>query len=256
MFTNIEITTRCNFDCFYCAGRAMAQSDMEWSAFTGIADTIAPGSTVCLGGEGEPTLHPRFWEMAEYLKSKKCIPTLITNASRVNAEKFDANFRRFSISLDTLDEVVAARLGRHNLKKVLRNIEELLAVIHPRRIQILTVDFGQPLDALKEKVKTLKMRHFIQKVQQKEDYGRMAGYAPVRFFRPNRPSVCSHLEFDVRRFHTIDGLVLPCCMMKDTTGFTTIEKARSQLLAGDILPGCVGCVNLKDRPKSKPMMDY
>lgn len=36
MRTQLEITTRCNFDCFYCSGREMRQGDMHYETFTGL----------------------------------------------------------------------------------------------------------------------------------------------------------------------------------------------------------------------------
>ena len=83
MFAQIEFTTRCNFDCFYCAGRLMRQGDMPYETFTGLIDQhIAkygvPG-VVSLQGEGEPTLHHDFIRLAEFVRSRGATPYTITN---------------------------------------------------------------------------------------------------------------------------------------------------------------------------------
>lgn len=58
-FVQIEITRKCNFEYFYCAGRHMKQENMSWELFNEILGKPAPGSnTVALQGEGESTAHP------------------------------------------------------------------------------------------------------------------------------------------------------------------------------------------------------
>ena len=36
MMVQFEITTRCNFDCFYSAGRAMRQGNMSYETFAAL----------------------------------------------------------------------------------------------------------------------------------------------------------------------------------------------------------------------------
>jgi MoaA/NifB/PqqE/SkfB family radical SAM enzyme len=64
MLVQFEITTRCNFDCFYCAGRAMRQGDMSYEVFIDLlarhVERNGTPDTVSLQGEGEPTLHHDF----------------------------------------------------------------------------------------------------------------------------------------------------------------------------------------------------
>ncbi len=107
-YVQLEITTRCNYACFYCAGRDMPQQDMAWDTFAGIVDAIAePGATVLLQGEGEPTLHPRFWDRVAYVRSKRHRTYSIINGSRVDVPRIARLFPQIGISLDTLDAAMA-----------------------------------------------------------------------------------------------------------------------------------------------------
>ena len=137
MFTQIEITTRGNYSCFYCAGRDMEQRDVDWSLFEDILGRLeGQGYRVSLQGEGEPTLHPRFWNMVAAIQAKALVPYTITNGSRIDAERIAANFRHIGISIDTLDAEEAERIGRVGLEKVLRNLDDLLALMESNRIII------------------------------------------------------------------------------------------------------------------------
>src|SRR5581483_11858571 len=108
MMLQFEITTRCNFDCFYCAGRAMRQGDMPFGTFKDllgchVARNGVP-SRVSLQGEGEPTLHHDFFRMAEYVRALGSTPYTITNGTYKHPERFVGLFPRVGVSVDTLDE--------------------------------------------------------------------------------------------------------------------------------------------------------
>lgn len=245
----IEITTRCNFSCFYCAGRNMPQQDMPWERFQAIVDSITlPRVTISLQGEGEPSLHPQFWEMVDYVKSCDQVPYSIFNGSRVDVQRVADNFPSIAVSVDTLDAEMAERIGRHNLAKVLQNINDMIQAMGAHRIVIMTVNMGQPLDALRVWVRdTGFQRHVIQPLQPKADYGKR--YL-VKLPKPvaRQAMSCQFVERDLMRFYTLDGLALPCAFIKDTTGIGSIGGLRQLHAAGVTPPGCLGCAHL--RPKA------
>lgn len=257
MYSQLEITTRCNFACFYCAGRDMQQQDMAWDTFTGIVDAIAqPGSTVSLQGEGEPTLHPRFWDMVAYVYSKRHTPYSIINGSRVDAARIARLFPQIGVSLDTLDAAVAEKIGRFNLSKVLANLEALCAAMGPERIVLMTVNLGQPLDALRAWAQQRGFAsHIVQPLKTKADYARRYEHHLVR--SPCTGSVeaatartCRFLHQDLMRYYTVNGLALPCVFIKDTVGIESIAGLRSALQQGSVPKGCAGCDEL--RPIAQP----
>lgn len=246
-YHQIEVTTRCNFDCFYCAGRDMVQQDMPWERFAAIVDGIAgPGATVSLQGEGEPSLHPRFWDMVAHVKQRGHVPYTILNGSRIDAARIAANFPAIAVSVDTLDEAVAERIGRHNLPKVLLHLAELVLAMGANRIEIMTVDLGQPLQAVRRWAREAGFRrHVVQPLQPKADYGRRY---PVRGPRPlasRGPMGCRFVERDLMRFYPLQGVALPCAFIKDATGIESVEGLKAQLGRGQVPVGCTGCTHLR-----------
>ncbi len=262
-YVQLEITTRCNFACFYCAGRDMPQQDMAWATFTDIVDAIAvPGATVSLQGEGEPTLHPRFWDMVAYVHSKRHRPYTIINGSRVDVPRIARLFPQIGFSIDTLNPAIAEKIGRYNLPKVLANLEALCTAMGPQRIVLMTVNLGQPLDELNAWAKQRGFAsHVVQPLKTKADYARRyerqlvraaggsgttARHAPGDATAAAKvPRTCRFLHQDLMRYHTVQGLALPCCFIKDTEGIESIADLRSQLQQGIVPKGCAGCEELQ-----------
>ncbi len=245
-YYQLETTTRCNFACFYRAGRDMPQEDMAWETFQHIVDSIKhENCTVSLQGEGEPSLHPRFMAMARYVLSKGHIPYSILNASRVDAEELSAVFPRLGFSVDTLDPDRAERIGRYSLPKVLRNIDSLCERMAPQRITIMTVDMGQPSDELKTWVRQRGFgRHIVQPLSPKSDYARRYT-VNTEAIMPRQASICKYLERNLTHFYRWDGEELPCCFMKDSTGFTSVAELRGVLASSLPVMSCQGCVQLQ-----------
>jgi len=249
MLHQLEITTRCNFSCFYCAGRDMPQRDMAWERFVGIVDAIAkPRVTVSLQGEGEPSLHPRFWDMVAHVKLRGHVPYTILNGSRVDADRIAANLPTVAVSVDTLDPAEAERIGRHNLQKVMDNVEALVTAMGAGRIVIMSVDVGQPMDLLREWVRLNRFQHHVvQPLQPKADYAKRYRVAPPKPL-PRLPMTCRFVERDLMRFHPLEGPALPCAFIKDTTGIVSIAGLRQAIGTGEPPAGCLGCREL--RPKA------
>lgn len=240
MAYQLEITTRCNFDCFYCAGRAMPQKDMTWETFTKIIDSIkTPQTRVTLQGEGEPSWHPEFRGMAQYLTHKGHVSHTVLNGSVLFLETLREFFPTFAITVDTVNPEEAALIGRHNLPKVLANVQALVDHGLSRRLTIITIDSGQKLSGVKAWVASMGAQHLIMPLIRKYDYSKRYAIQPAPLQR--RPSRCAYVDFGALKFFRFDGMELPCCYMKDSSEFTTLEAHRSKLTTGRAPATCVGC---------------
>ena len=241
MFVQIEISTHCNFNCFYCFGRDVAQEYMPLPQFDAIMDRLPPGQhVVCLQGDGEPMLHPQLWIMCDRIRERGHVPYTITNGSRIDAPKVAAYFPRIALSIDTIDAVEAERIGRKRLGEVLKNLDRLLDQMGSDRISIMTVDYGQPLDELKSFVRNKGIKeHMVQPLQIKDDFRR-------RYPRQEENLVeysyrCRYLEEPLQRTYSMDGHEFPCCYIKDPTGFVSIEDLQATLARNEVPACCRGC---------------
>lgn len=254
----IEVTTICNFDCHYCAGRDMEQRHMDMRVFARILAGFRPftGMTVSLQGEGEPTLHPAFWDMVRAVRNHGLRAYTITNGTRVDAAQFAAALPSVGVSVDTLDADEARRIGRYNLPKVLANLEALVHAMGPARVTVHTVDFGQDIEPLRAYVRGLGVqRHIVQPLQVKDDYVRhydrqaADGGQPITLVpRADRALArysCSFLDQPRMRYYDIDGTEMPCCFIKDSRAYTSIDDLRRTLARRVIPAACAGCRELR-----------
>lgn len=264
LYRQLEITTRCNFSCLYCAGRVMPQRDMSWDVFVNIIDSIPPvRGTVSLQGEGEPTLHPKFWEMVEYVSRAGHVPYSIINGSRVDVERMAYWFPRLAISIDSFDEDFSRKIGRVNPEKVLHNFMALLRVMGPERLVVMTVDMGQPLDDLIDFLKKHSIRrHIIQPLMRKVDYAvnysdgflrRSTDFSIQSYMGRGKSCTCRYLYQDSMRYYNWEGLALPCCFIKDTRGIDSIDGLRRDMESGIVPFGCMGCRELVYKTSQNPV---
>lgn len=205
---------------------------------------LTPGKhVVSLQGEGEPTMHPRFWDWASRLTQAGYIPYTITNGSRIDADLANQHLPNLGISLDTVDEIEANRIGRLKLDRVLHNLDLLLVRLGPKRLIIHTVDYGQPLGALVNFLRERNLtRHIIQPIQPKSDYALHYKDHPAIKPRVNRAAgPCRYLTSPLMRYFDVDGKELPCCYIKDAREFPGANIIRQQMASGLVPTVCEGC---------------
>lgn len=243
----IELTTRCNFDCWYCTGRAMPQQDMTWDQFVEIIDRIPRGQVVMLQGEGEPTLWPDWWRGVEYVVSKGLVPYSIINGSRVDVIRTAILFPRIGVSIDTLNPQEAENIGRHNLKKVLENVEQLNRAM-PNRVLVHIVQAQTGIEDVIRWCIERDIGYVVQPLQQKHDYETVY---PMWMRSPRGPMPepakyeCKYLSERQHRFWTVGGKELPCCYIKFDVQTFNHDQALQELVAGNTPRHCIGCRNLK-----------
>jgi MoaA/NifB/PqqE/SkfB family radical SAM enzyme len=130
-FAQIEPTTRCNFTCGFCAGRAMAQRDLDWDAFAGFLDAHPGLRHVELQGEGEPLLHPRFFDMVEACRARGIRVSLITNGSLLSPDRvgrlLDLGIGSIHVSMESADPGRFAAIRGGKFAKVCEGLALLAA---------------------------------------------------------------------------------------------------------------------------------
>lgn len=249
-YVQIEITTRCNFSCFYCAGRRMPQRSMDWQVFEGIcARYQGQGVMHNLQGEGEPILHRKLWDMAALVRNLGNKPFVITNLGyRLTprlARQITSSFDEIGVSLDSVDEAVSTSIGRTKLGQVMDNLKHLLDARGSDFITVFTVDLGKThVERVRRALETLGVaRHIVQPLQGKWDYA--CGYPSDVVVQPrvypNGRKQCRYLRDDVMDYYDVDGKQFPCCYIKDTRHFASAKAIEAQLQRGEVPPTCVGC---------------
>lgn len=245
MNVQIEVTTRCNFSCWYCVGRSMEQTDMDYSVFLRIINQLPEKSTVILQGEGEPLLWPFILRAAKDSKSLGHRVSLITNGS-IMIDDLNHYLDDIKISLDSLDSSYCDSLGRHNVKKVTQNILEYRKQFGNKLI-LVSVDAGQDMTAVVEFAKANGIRHDSQKLQNKPDY--VAVYPSGKVVYPSKTPTgkmnCGFGFTGKPLFYSVTGTALPCPLVKNLALFSSCESVIDDISKGVIPPSCSGCRNLR-----------
>jgi MoaA/NifB/PqqE/SkfB family radical SAM enzyme/surfactin synthase thioesterase subunit len=149
VFANIEITTRCNLACSYCAraGLKPREQDMPLERFRRLLDLLPHAYRITLVGLGEPLLHPQVVEMVAIASALGRRVALVTNAMaldpRRSAALLAAGLDSIAFSLDAVDRGVAARTRPGiDLERVLSNIRAFTALAAGEERPVSTAVFA------------------------------------------------------------------------------------------------------------------
>lgn len=129
-FLNIEPTTRCNFNCWYCVGRQLKQQDICIDDFSKALNNFPSVKTIALVGEGEPLLHKDFFTMAKMAKERGIRVVIISNGSgfseSVVKKLCEAEIVYVGVSIDSANPATfASSRIDGNLQKIWEGIERL-----------------------------------------------------------------------------------------------------------------------------------
>lgn len=116
VIANIEVTTRCNLRCPFCArtGSGRPDADMSPALFARILDLLPHAWRVTLVGLGEPLLHPDLPVLVSAAAARGRRVSVATNATHLSPDLsrrlVDAGLSGIAFSLDSVDPDAAARL--------------------------------------------------------------------------------------------------------------------------------------------------
>lgn len=108
-----NITRTCNLRCVHCYSDSMAAKypgELDWSQMMAVVDDLAAYEipSLLLSG-GEPMIHPRFFDLIDYARSRGLKLTISTNGTLIDREKAAllkaAEVAYVGISLDGIGEV-------------------------------------------------------------------------------------------------------------------------------------------------------
>lgn len=228
----IEVTTKCNLDCFYCAGRLMPQADMSLEVLSAVLDKVGEPTTVQLQGEGEPLLHPDFWHMVAMTKQRgHRVGTLTNGTVPIDISQLDW----LEVSMDTLDEEQNKKSGRNHFDKTMAN---LLTWIEADRskLTIKAVGYGQDQSSLRAFCNKHGIQLITQGLSPKAEYASLYPVTPRQ--TSGRWASCS-LAQSKFMFFNVRGERLPCCFLKfPKHSYDQIMTAFDQ---GRATSDCTGC---------------
>ena len=237
----VEVTTRCNFTCFYCAGRDMPQKDMDYETFCRLLDqqiaTYGIPPIVSLQGEGEPTINRDFFHMAARVKEVGSTPYTITNGTYKDWQEFLPLFPSIGVSMDTLDEAEAEKIGRFNLPRVQQFIENIAAHMP---VIVHTVLLSPGAHAVTRWCKERGIRQIIQSLQGKPDY--QYRYPQIITRQPKEEKFsCSYLREDTMRYYNLEGIEMPCPFIKNAKQYPGLVEMKRLQQARQRPVCCSGC---------------
>lgn len=141
LLLTLDLTNKCNLKCKHCyadAGIAL-RNELETSDWVRIIDDfseMSENAEVTLTG-GEPTVHPDFWHIAEYIKKKCHRLVVFTNGTTMTNEQLKVRLAELAdviqLSLDGLKQTTNDNLRGTN---VWERVHDLFNSVYDKQVQI------------------------------------------------------------------------------------------------------------------------
>ena len=146
-YMQIEVTTRCNFNCVFCSGRHMEQRDMDFETVKKAIDMFPHLKDIVLQGEGEPLLNPSFFDMATYAKNAGLNVITITNGSLLTDENImkllESKIDVVYISIEAPDSELYKSIRRGgDYNKLVSNLQRFVQLRNENNLGKLKIGFA------------------------------------------------------------------------------------------------------------------
>ena len=250
MICQIEITTYCNAKCFYCPNEYLHKDHMSIEQFKSIVDNCPNGCTVLIQGTGEPLLHPEFWQMAAYVRSKGKKVGTITNGTIVMSDEQLYQINTIGISIDTFSDITAKRSGRPDLIPIIERLLHYHSIV-PGKVRIYAVDYGQDMRPLQLFAKTHGIGLSVQRIQGKTSYQKRYQTPMLSY----RHLWCRYVENEIHRYFFVNGKQAPCAYMIDMQSALSAEEVSLNFKMGNVPQCCSQCGELVGVPRLSVKID-
>jgi len=124
----------------------MRQGDLPFETFERILEQFPDLVHIELQGEGEPLMHPRFFDMAALARSRGIAVSIISNGSHFSpdtvARILETGLERINVSIESSDFGMFRVIRGGKLEKVIRGLELLVAERAAGRLERPTIGFA------------------------------------------------------------------------------------------------------------------
>jgi len=159
LIVNLHLADTCNFQCVHCFAHFGAKQDLSVNEWKKIIDNALENGNIRrfnLAG-GEPLLYSGIFEVSDYIRSKGCEVSVITNGFTLSEQKIDrleeCGVSMIGLSIDSANPQTLAKLGRKT--KTGHILDPMRCIKLCRRIR--------------EKRITLKVNTVVSKINYTED---------------------------------------------------------------------------------------
>ena len=156
-YLEVELTGRCDYNCLFCYRKTLnnVHGDMTVEFFRKLLSYMREFSlpyTLCLGGSGEPLLHPSFYNIADMALSEELVERVIVETNGLLADENYVSYARSKgnrlntiINMNGCDSDTYRSLhGYDGFDRVSKNIDALKETGSPLYIQVMKIKETEP----------------------------------------------------------------------------------------------------------------